>query len=94
MCAQALAMQEVLLIVAGVAVLPIAARLWRAGRLSDRAITNVMVAWAPTLAFSYGLIHGWGVVSILAISALLLAPGLALHQVIFGLIRDQDAQPR
>ena len=85
---------ELLLMVVGVLVLPIAARIWRAGRLSDRAITTVVIAWAPTLAFVYGLIQGSGVLFILAISALLLAPGLALHRVILDLIREQGALPR
>jgi hypothetical protein len=82
---------EVLLAVVGVSILPIAARVWRAGRLSDRAITNLTIGWAPTLAFVYGLIQGWDALSILAITGLLLMPGLALRGVIFDFVRGQGA---
>jgi hypothetical protein len=79
---------EVLLFVVGVSILPAAARLWRIGRLSDRALTNLVIAWAPALVFVYALIQGLGVLSILAVTALVLAPGLALHRGIFDLVRE------
>ncbi len=47
-----------LLIVAFPAITLIAARFWRAGRLSDRAMTNFVIGLVPALVFAYGLVQG------------------------------------
>jgi hypothetical protein len=84
----------VLLTLMGPIALQAAARMWRAKRLSDRGMTNIVIAWAPALMFVGGLIQGSSALFILALTALVLAPGLLLHRVIFDLIREQGALPR
>lgn len=78
-----------LLIVAFPAILLIAARFWRAGRLSDRALARLVIGLAPALIFAFGLVQGSSLVFAAAMSALLLAPGLALSRTVFDLIREQ-----
>jgi hypothetical protein len=85
-------MQDVLvglLIFAGPVVLLISAWLWRAQRLSDRAVTYLVIAWAPALVFAYGLVKGYSPLFILATTALSITPGLLLRGVIADLIREQ-----
>jgi hypothetical protein len=91
------AMQDLLvglLILAGPVVLLIAARLWRARRLSDRAVTNLVIAMVPALVFVYGLVKGYSPLFILATTALSITPGLLLRPVIFDLIREQGKLQR
>jgi hypothetical protein len=91
------AMQDLLvglLVFSSPAVLLIAARLWRARRLSDRAMTNLVIALVPALVFAYGLISGYSPPLILATTGLVIAPGLLLRPVIFDLIREQGALQR
>jgi hypothetical protein len=78
-----------LLIVAGPVALLIAARLWRARRFSDRAVTNLVIAWAPAMVFTYGVIKGDSPLFILATTGLLITPGLLLRPVIYDLIRER-----
>lgn len=78
-----------LLFVAFPAIALIAARFWRAGRLSDRAMTNLVIGLAPALVLAYGLVQGSGLPFAVALAALVLAPGLALYRIIFDLIREQ-----
>jgi hypothetical protein len=78
-----------LLILAFPAITLMAARFWRAGRLSDRAMTNVAIGLVPALILAYGLIQGSSLPFALAMAALVLAPGLVLYRIIFDLIREQ-----
>ena len=78
-----------LLILAFPASLFVAARLWRIGRLSDRAVTNLVVGIVPVLIFAFGVIQGSSVPFILGTTALVLLPGLALYRTVFDLIREQ-----
>jgi hypothetical protein len=91
------AMQDLLvglLVVGGPVWLLIAARLWRARRLSDRAMTDLVIALVPALVFVHGLIKGYSPPFIVATTALIIGPGLLLRSVIFDLIREQGELQR
>jgi hypothetical protein len=74
-----------------VVVLAVAGRSWRDGQLSDRAVTNVVVGWAPAACAIYALSTGGSVAVAFAASALLALPGLLLYRTIFDLVREQGA---
>ena len=78
-----------LLIAAFPAITLIAARFWRAGRFSDRAMTNLVIGLVPALILAYGLIQGSSLPFAFAVAALVLTPGLTLCRIIFDLIREQ-----
>jgi hypothetical protein len=84
----------VLLIALGVLSLPIEARLWRRGLLSDRTIAISVVGRVPVLVFLYGLIQGSSWPFILGTTALVLVPALALYRTVFDVIREQAAARR
>ena len=79
----------VLLIAVGALSLPIEARLWRRGLLSDRTIALSVVGRMPLLVFLYGLIQGSNWPFILGTTGLVLVPALALYRTVFDLIREQ-----
>jgi hypothetical protein len=78
-----------LLVLAFPAIALTAARFWRAGRLSDRAMTNLVIGLAPALVLAYGLVQGSTLPFAVALATLVLLPGLALRRFIFDLIREQ-----
>jgi hypothetical protein len=80
----------VLLMLAFPLITLIAARLWRAGRLSDRNLAILAVGLAPALVILYGLIQGSSLSLLLVLTALTVLPGMALYQTILRLIRDQS----
>jgi hypothetical protein len=84
----------VLLIAVGVLSLPIEARLWRRGLLSDRTIALSVVGRVPVLVFLYGLIQGSSWPFIVGTTALVLLPALALYRTVFDLVREQAALRR
>jgi hypothetical protein len=84
----------VFLIAVGVLSLPIEARLWRRGLLSDRTMAMSAVGRMPVLVFLYGLIQGYGWPFILGTTALVLVPAIALYRTVFDLIREQAALRR
>jgi hypothetical protein len=84
----------VLLIAIGVLSLPIEARLWRRGLLSDRTIAMSIVGRTPVLVFVYGLIQGSSWLFILGTTALVLVPAVALYRTVFDLIREQATLQR
>ncbi|HJP89957.1 MAG TPA: hypothetical protein VJ850_13050 [Candidatus Limnocylindrales bacterium] len=79
----------VLLIVAAVASRPIEARLWRSGRLSDRAAAILVLGRFPVLAFVFGLVSGASPLLVLALSALTLLPPLVFYRTFVDLLRQQ-----
>jgi hypothetical protein len=79
----------VLLIAVGALSLPIEARLWRRGLLSDRTIAISIVGRMPALVFLYGLIQGYGWLFILGTTALVLLPTLALYRYTLDFVREQ-----
>ncbi len=79
----------VLLIAVGALSLPIEARLWRRGLMSDRTLAMSVVGRAPVLVFLFGLIEGSSLPFILGTTALVLLPALALYRTVFDLIHEQ-----
>jgi hypothetical protein len=83
-----------LLIAIGGLSLPIEARLWRRGLLSDRTIAISVVGRMPVLVFLYGLIQGHNWPFILGTTALVLVPAVALYPFTFNFLREQAALRR
>ena len=77
-----------LVIAAAVASRPIEARLWRAGRLSDRTATIMLLGRFPVLCFLFGLITGASLAVVVGITAVALCPAALLYRFILGLLRD------
>jgi predicted outer membrane lipoprotein len=70
---------------------PIEARLWRSGRLSDRSLTRLLLMRVPVL----GLVAGWAesgspVLGLFLACALGLPPAL-LYRIVLDMIREQSA---
>jgi hypothetical protein len=85
-------MQGVLVAVIVIAALvsrPIEARLWRAGRLSDRATVVLVLGRFPVLCFLFALIGGASLPLIVGITALgAIGPAL-FYRYAFDLLREQ-----
>ena len=77
------------LVVAAVLSLQIEARLWRAGRLSDRAMTILLLGRLPVVVFLFGIIQGYALPFTLATTALVLVPAVLLYQFVLQLLREQ-----
>lgn len=84
----------VLLIAAGALSLPIEARLWRRGLLSDRTMAISVVGRLPVLVFLYGVIQGSSWPFVLGTTALVLVPALALYRTVYDSVREQAALRR
>ena len=78
-----------LLVIIGVLILPVTARLWRAGRISDRTAAMVVIGWAPVLLLVGGLLGGSSLPILAVATALLVLPGLALRRTVLDLVREQ-----
>ena len=81
----------VLLIAVGALSLPIEARLWRRGLLSDRTMAISVVGRLPVLVFLYGMIQGFSWPFILGTTGLVVVPALALYPFTFDFVREQAA---
>jgi hypothetical protein len=87
----------ILIIVAAVASRPIEVRLWRAGRLSDRTLTLLLVGRFPVVLGLYALLTGGLSLLTLFVIASSLLPSLllyrfVLYRFVLDLIREQAAQ--
>jgi hypothetical protein len=79
----------VLLIVAGVASRPIEVRLWRAGRLSNRAVTILLLARTPVLLFFIFLIVGYDLGFIVVVTLAAAFAMVAAYRFTLGLVTEQ-----
>lgn len=79
----------VLIVIAAIASRPIEARLWRAGRLSDRTTAILLVARFPVLCFVFGLLAGASLPLLIAITALAMVPPALFYRFTLDLLRDQ-----
>jgi hypothetical protein len=81
------------ILILAVASRPIEVRLWRAGRLSDRAVTVLLLTRFPLLvaigAFATG---GPLALDLLLIGGSLL-PSLFLYRFLLGIVRERSARP-
>jgi hypothetical protein len=82
----------VLVIVAAVASRLIEARLWRAGRLSNRATATLLLGTFPVVCLLFGLILGVSVPLLLGITALALVPTALFYCFTLDLLREQMPQ--
>ncbi len=89
-------MQVLLVLLAIVAVLVsgrIEGRLWRAGRISQRTITILVLARLPILVFLIGLILGEPDPLLLPILALAVLPAALMYGIMLRLVWDQAQEP-
>jgi hypothetical protein len=80
-----------LIIVAAVASRPIEVRLWRAGRLSDRTLTLLLLGRLPVVAALFVLLGGGLSLPIVFVIAISLLPSLVLYRLVLDLVRRQDS---
>jgi hypothetical protein len=80
-----------LVIIAAVLSRPMEARLWRAGKLSDRTTAILLLGRFPVLCFVFALIGGASLPFIVGITALgALLPAL-LYRFTLDLLREQKS---
>lgn len=81
----------VLIVVAALS-LPVEARLWRSGRLSDRAMSILLLGRLPVAVFLSGMIQGHAPVVTLAATVLVLIPAAHFHRTVHDLLRQEWTQ--
>lgn len=81
-----------LVILAAVASRPIEVRLWRAGRLSDRALTLLVLGRFPLVVGLFAVLSGGSLQMTLLVVAISLLPGLFLYRFMLGVIHDQTSR--
>jgi hypothetical protein len=79
-----------LLILAAALSRPIEVRLWRAGRLSDRTATLLLLGRLPVMVFLFGLIQGYVLTFTLAATALALVVPAFIYRFALTFLREQD----
>jgi hypothetical protein len=79
----------VLIVIAAVASRPIEARLWRAGRLSDRTTAILLLGRFPVLCFIFGLMAGASLPVLVGITAVAMLPLALFYRFTLDLLRDQ-----
>ena len=82
----------VALLVVLVASRPIEAGLWRAGRLSDRATTVLMLGRMPTLALVVCVAQGGSPLLTAGIVAITLLPMAIFYRFFMGFLAEQRAE--
>lgn len=84
----------ILIIVAAVASRPIEIRPWRAGRLSDRMLTSLLLGRFPVVVGLYAVLTGGLSLLTLFVIAIALLPSLFLYRFVLGFVREQAGQTR
>jgi hypothetical protein len=83
-----------LLMVAAVISRPIEARLWRAGHLSDRSATILLLGRFPVFCCLGALILGADLPFVAGVTMLGLLPSALLYRFILDLLREQTRERR
>jgi hypothetical protein len=83
----------VLILILALASRPIEVRLWRAGRLSDRAVTVLLLARFPLLVAVGAFATSGPLVLDLLLVGLSLLPSLLLYRFVLGIVRERSADP-
>lgn len=83
----------IVIFVAALASRPIEVRMWRAGRLSDRALTLLLVGRLPLLALVFAVAEGASVGLGLLLVGISVIPGALMYRHVFNLVRTQKAAP-
>jgi hypothetical protein len=81
-----------LLLIAAVMSRPIEARLWRAGRLSDRMATILILGRFPVICCLAALISGADLPLVAGITMLGLLPSMAFYRFTLDLLRKQTRE--
>jgi hypothetical protein len=84
----------ILIVAIAVASRPIEARLWRAGRLSDRKLTLLLVGRFPVLIGLVALLSGASLPVVVLVVAISLLSGVFLYRFALGLVQDRSATGR
>jgi hypothetical protein len=79
----------VVILVVAVASRPIEARLWRAGRLSDRTTTLLLLARMPMLVLSFSILYGGNVPITLLLLAVSFLPMAVFYRFVRNLLVEQ-----
>lgn len=79
----------ILIIVVAVASRPIEVRLWRAGRLSDRTLTLLLLGRLPVVAGLFAVLTGGLTLVTLFVIAISLLPSLLFYRFVLDLVREQ-----
>lgn len=80
----------IILVVVGVASRPIEVRLWRAGRLSDRALAALLLGRFPVLVGLLAILSSVPPPLIVVAIAISVLPGLFFCRVVLDHIREQS----
>jgi hypothetical protein len=83
----------VLILILAVASRPIELRLWRAGRLSDRAVTVLVLARFPLVVAIASVATGGSLPLDLLLVGASLLPGAFLYRFLLGVVRESSAHP-
>jgi hypothetical protein len=78
-----------LVIVVAVASRPLEVRLWRAGRLSDRTVTLLLLGRFPLVVALFAVLSGGSLPMTLVLVAISVLPGLFLYRFVLTLTHDQ-----
>jgi hypothetical protein len=82
------------LVALAIASRPIEVRLWRAGRLSDRAVTLLVLGRFPVLATIGAVAIGGDVGFVAMIGLISLLPMLLFYRFFLGMVREQAQSHR
>jgi len=80
----------VLLIVAAVISRPIEARLWRAGRLSDRTTALLLIGRFPVVVGLFAIIDGAALPLVIGVTLLGLVPAAMFYRFTLDLLLEQS----
>jgi hypothetical protein len=84
----------VLVILGAVASRPLEARRWRAGRISNRTTTVLLLGRFPVVCCLFGLILGAPLPLVVGITVLALVPTALFYRFTLGLLREQMPESR
>jgi hypothetical protein len=70
---------------------PLETRMWRAGRLSDRALAIAILVRFPLLGLAFGVLSGASLPAIVGLVGLMSIPGFLLYRWTLGRIREAHA---
>ena len=73
---------------------PIEARLWRAGRLSDRNLALLLIGRFPALVGLFAVFAGASLPMIVFLVAISLLPGLFLYRWTLGIVQENSPADR
>ena len=83
-----------IVILAAVISRPIEARLWRAGRISDRTTAILVVGRFPVVVCLFGLILGASLPILIGLTIMALLPAVVLYRPMLDMLRSQASDPQ